>query len=66
MKTETPKKFLAFSKKKAALMFQEKGTPKKFFIFQETELLLAFLKKLVKLSAICDKLLSFTVNHTNI
>ena len=36
--TDTLKKLLIFSEKKAVLTFWEKENPKKFFIFQETEL----------------------------
>ena len=36
--TETSKKFIIFSQKKAVLIFQKTEVAKKLFIFQETEL----------------------------
>ena len=41
--TETQRKFIMFSQKKAALIFQKKETPKKFLMFKETENLKSFL-----------------------
>ena len=41
--TETQRKFIMFSQKKAVLIFQKKETPKKFLMFKETENLKSFL-----------------------